>query len=816
MRALKVLFFIILSQSIKAQTIKVLERGSNFPIENVTIYCESNPTAVYTNKKGEAKVDDFNLNDVIYFNHIGYFEYEILKNELGAIGYIIYLNKKAELLNEIVLSASKDEVKKSRVAERVEGLSMREIKKIAPQTSADMLANIPGVKVQKSQFGGGSPVLRGMEANRVLLVVDGVRMNNAIYRMGHLQNSITVSPNNLERTEVLFGPSSVIYGSDALGGVIHFYTKTPSFTENFRTNVDLYTRYNSSNDEFTIQGSVELTNKYWASFTSITNSKFGDLKMGKNRLHGYDDWGKVFDYSNNSDTYFNNESVSNDDPNIQKNTGYDQTDLLQKLIFKLSEQSDLIFNVQYSFSSDINRFDKLTERSGDELKFAEWYYGPQKRLLTSAQWKLMPEKEWLNYGTITAAYQDIKESRVQRKFGSFDRSYRNEDVDVFSLNGDFSASLSDRRNSLLSYGFEATYNNVGSESIGRELEVNGNEIIGFDGTFPVQSRYPDGGSDYTSLALYGSIRQDLTEKITLNTGLRLIGTYLNAKWVDESFYDFADPDIHLENYAATATIGLIYKPRTDWQLNSVLSTGFRSPNIDDVGKIREKAGFLTVPNVELEPEYIYNLEASLLKFFNRKNVQLGLNIYYNLLDNYITRDFYELDGNPTSVYDGESVITIANVNKDRAYIIGGTFSGKGQFDSNVYASGSVTYTKGKAYDTKRPLSSIPPIFGDLEFGYDNNKFGAGLRWRFNGKKDITDYNLIEGIDNAIQSPQNEQGLFIGTPKWNTLDINLNYNFSNQLMLLINLNNLFDTHYKEFASSISAPGRHLNIALNVLL
>lgn len=805
-----------MAQNIEAQTIKVLERGSNFPIENVTIYSDSNSNPVYSNKKGEASIDHFKENDVISFNHIGYFEFEILRNELGAIGYIVYLSKKAEILDEIVLSASKDQVKRSRVAERIESISMQEIKKIAPQTSADMLATIPGVKVQKSQFGGGSPVLRGMEANRVLLVVDGVRMNNAIYRMGHLQNSISVSPNNLERTEVLFGPSSVIYGSDALGGVIHFYTKTPNFTEDFRSHVNLFSRYNSSNDEFTAQGSVELTNKSWTSFTSISNSKFGDLRMGKNRKHGFKDWGKVFEYSNNTDTYYSENPVLNDNVNRQKNTGYDQTDILQKFILKLSEQSDLIFNVQYSFSSDIDRFDKLSEYSSGELKFAEWHYGPQKRLLTSVQLKLMPDKTWLNYGTITAAYQDIKESRIQRKFGSLDRSYRNEDVDVFSLNGDFRASLSDRRNSLLSYGFEATFNDVGSTSIGKSLDVNGNEIIGFNGTFPVQSRYPDGGSDYTSIALYGSVREDLSEKTTLNTGLRLIGTYLNAKWVDESFYDFDNATIHLENYSATATIGIINKPREDWQINGVLSSGFRSPNIDDVGKIREKSGLLTVPNVELEPEYIYNVETSLLKFFNKRNVQLGLNVYYNLLDNYITRDFFSIGEKATSVYDGDEVITIANVNKGTAYIVGGTFSGRGQFNTDFYASGSVTYTKGKAYDTNRPLSSIPPVFGDIAFGYDNNKFMAGLRWRFNGKKALGDYNLIEGIDNLNQSPQNESGLYVGTPKWNTIDLNLNYNFSNQVMLLVNMNNLLDVHYKEFASSISAPGRHVSVSLNVLL
>src|SRR5210317_569649 len=155
MRSLFVLIFIVIAQHSEAQMIKVLERGSNFPVENVTIYSESDPKAVYTNKKGEATVEHFKVNDVLYFNHIGYFEYEILKNELGAIGYIIYLNKKAELLNEVVLSASKDQVKRSRVAERIESVTLGEVKKLAPQTSADMLATIPGVKVQKSQFGGG-------------------------------------------------------------------------------------------------------------------------------------------------------------------------------------------------------------------------------------------------------------------------------------------------------------------------------------------------------------------------------------------------------------------------------------------------------------------------------------------------------------------------------------------------------------------------------------------------------------------------------------------------------------------------------------
>ena len=72
-------------------------------------------------------------------------------------------------------------------------------------------------------------MIRGFSANSVLIVVDGVRMNNAIYRGGNLQNVISIDPLSLENTEVLFGPGSVMYGSDALGGVMQFRTKTPGF-----------------------------------------------------------------------------------------------------------------------------------------------------------------------------------------------------------------------------------------------------------------------------------------------------------------------------------------------------------------------------------------------------------------------------------------------------------------------------------------------------------------------------------------------------------------------------------------------------------
>ena len=144
--------------------------------------------------------------------------------------------------------------------------------------------------------------------------------------------------------------------------------------------------------------------------------------MGKNRSHGFDDWGLVTEFSQNTDDFFSATPTVNDNPNLQRNTGFTQTDLLQKFYIPLSTTTDLKINLQYSTSSDVPRFDRLDERSGGELRWAEWYYGPQDRLLVSPQLHFKPGKSWLNEGTFTLAYQNIEESRIQRRFGSLDRT----------------------------------------------------------------------------------------------------------------------------------------------------------------------------------------------------------------------------------------------------------------------------------------------------------------------------------------------------------------------------------------------------------
>lgn len=808
MRFSSILILFLITLSAKAQQVKVLDRESNFPIQNVTIYNDNRDLVVYTNKHGVADLSIFKESDVISFNHLSFIEFEILKRELGIIEFVVYLTNKAEQLDEIVLSASRGKEMRSRIAETVAIMSREEIEKLAPQTSADLLANLPGIKVQKTQMGGGSPVIRGMEANRVLLVVDGVRMNNAIYRTGHLQNSITVSPTILERTEIIYGPSSVIYGSDALGGVINYFTKTPEINKENPVNTSILSRYSSANDEKTNHIDVALSFNKWASFTAVSYSDFGDLEMGKNRNHRFDNWGKVFQYSNNTNSFYNPVGIPNSNPNLQKNTGYNQLDMLQKFYVPLNKNTDVIFNIQYSTSSDIPNFDNLAEVSNGKLRYAEAYYGPQNRFLASSSLHFNPNYRWLEKGSLIFAFQQIEESRIERRMNSLNRFYRYENVDVYSLNGDFFVPLNKSKNRNLSYGFELTHNNVNSNAIGNEIAVNGNEIIGFTNDFIIQSRYPDGGSQYSSAALYTNYRQDISEKSTLNTGIRFTSTFLKALWIDDTFITLPDMDIYTDNKAVSATAGYIYKPSVNWQINTLVSTGFRSPNIDDIGKIRYKNGQVTVPNIYLKPEYVYNSELGLMRYFNEKKFLVSANAYYMLLHNYIARGDFEMNGQNTLAYDGETATTMANINNKNAYITGGTFSFQGTLFNHFKTNGSVTYTKGKSYDKKTPLSSIPPLFGNLEVNYSYKKFQMGLNYRFNAAKKLSDYNLEEGIDNIEQTPMvAETGNYYGTPKWSTLNSNTNYQFSDKFSMSFRIDNIFDVHYKEFASSISSPGRN---------
>ena len=224
-------------------------------------------------------------------------------------------------LNEVVIAANRSPENKKNVAQSMLILSNKKMQFLSQQTTATLLEQTGNVFVQKSQLGGGSPIIRGFEANKVLIVVDGVRMNNAIFRGGHLQNVITTDNAILDKLEVLFGTASVAYGSDALGGVMSFYTKKPLLSNaiNTVTSGNAFVRYSSAYNEKTGHADISIGGNKIASLTSFTFYDFEDIHQGKNHYSSYPNLGKRFFYDdriNGKDS-----KVANNEHGSQKQTG---------------------------------------------------------------------------------------------------------------------------------------------------------------------------------------------------------------------------------------------------------------------------------------------------------------------------------------------------------------------------------------------------------------------------------------------------------------------------------------------------------------
>ena len=574
----KTLLLLLFTSVSFAQQISVKDSETDEVLPDVAVFNESKDKSIISDINGNVDLELFSNEKKIFFQLLGYSLLELYIDDIQD-GSTVLLYPESQNLDEVILSVARSASSVNQIAEKVSVIKSEDLFISSPSSGAEMLELSPGVRIQKSQGGGGSPIIRGFEANRVLIVVDGVRMNNAIYRSGHLQNSITIDPSNIERAEVIFGSSSVGYGSDAMGGVIHYYTKNPILKNSKKISSSFTSNFNSANNSVTNNFNTNYSSDNWGSITSISISKYGDIKMGKKRNHGYSDWGLNSIFSQNSRYKFYAEPSVNLDKNIQKNTGYSQVDLFQKFLFRIGDNNLLNLNIQFSESSDIDRFDQLSIPMDDSLKFSEWYYGPQKRLLISPSLRIFPKKKFMDKGVITFGFQKINESRVKRKFNSLNRSHQIEDLTVLSLNGDFDTSFNNGH--TLSYGLETTYNHNYSKAYDRILSIDGNNVIGLGTKTAIPTRYPSDGSSYASFASYVNWSWNMSEFFTFNVGTRLTFTKLKASWNDVISVNPQLSKVNLNSEALTTTVSMKLRPSNKIQINTVLSSGFRNPNIDD-------------------------------------------------------------------------------------------------------------------------------------------------------------------------------------------------------------------------------------------
>ncbi|WP_338767224.1 TonB-dependent receptor [Bernardetia sp. ABR2-2B] len=788
--------FFFTQNNVYSQFIEVLDASTLQPLEGVSIY-NKEQQSVITNFRGKANLNIFAPTDTLYLRYYGYNNKKIAKTDAAGI---ILISEKIFETEQVVVSANKWEQDKKEIPNEIVKVSQKEIAFQNPQTSADLLAQTGQVYVQKSQMGGGSPMFRGFNANSVLIVVDGVRMNNAIYRSGNLQNIISLDASAMEEVEVIFGPGSVMYGSDALGGVMDFHTKKARFAteENLLFGGSGFVRYGSANGEKTGNLTLNIAGRKLASLTTFTFTDFDDLRVGGIRLDGeaYQNWGKRLEYVeriNGKDSV-----VRNSNPLIQKQSGYSQWNLMQKLTYQISDDLQAEYAFHYTSSSDIPRYDRLIQKRDGKLRFAEWYYGRQFWMMNYGKLTWYAKKKAFDAMRVLVANQQVEESRHNRRFGNDWLGSRTENVSMTSFNIDFDKDLKDDKKHQIFYGIDFNYNDVNSSATQKNI-VNNEER-------PLDTRYPDGGSTMAMAAIYFNYKWNFSEKMTATAGARYTQIWTSAKFDNKEFFDFPFDEANVNTGALNGSVGLTYRPADSWQLNANISSGFRAPNVDDLGKVFDsQPGSVVVPNPNLSPAYTYNAEIGVSKTFLER-VRVSATGYYTILNDAMVLRPSTFNGQDSIVYDGLLSGVVSYQNTDIGYIYGLSSQIEASITDKFKFKTTFNYVYGFDDKAEIRLPDTPPSFGLVSLKYQYKRFKVEGFVNYQFKSVDFDKMSPEDQGDTIFYPEN----FI--PSWWTLNLRSSYQINKTFSANLSGENILDKYYQSYGSGIGGAGRNFVLAL----
>ncbi len=781
-----------------AQRVMVNDAQSGEPLPYVTIFAPESGASTATNEAGEADISVFKGATSIEFHLLGYAPLRLSYFDLERNNFNVQMEAWAVSLNQVVVSASRWRQARREVPGHVMTIRAAEAEWANPQTSADLLGSTGAVYIQKSQLGGGSPMIRGFATNRLLIAVDGVRMNTAIFRSGNLQNIINIDPFSLASTEVFFGPGSVMYGSDAIGGVMSFSTLAPGFTEGKEKEVSgsAAVRHATANGELSTHFGTAIEGRKWAALISMTHNRFGHQRMGR---HGPDDYLRPW-YAGRIDGQ--DVVLDNPDPLVQRPTGFDMTHLMQKVAFRPSGNWTLRYALHYSTTTSYARYDRLIRTRNGLPRSAEWNYGPQTWLMNHLQLEHHSEGKLFKELRLHLAHQFFEESRIDRDFGAILRTRREEKVNAWSANLDFLLPLGGKNR--LHYGLEAVLNDVNSTGSQEDI-LTGSSTAG-------PSRYPQ--ATWHSWGAYLTWQHQLGPKLRAQSGLRYSGYGINASF-NTDFYPLPFSTAELNHAALTGSMGFVLFPSEKWTLSLHAATAYRSPNVDDMGKIFDaEPGAVVVPNPELKAEYAYHLELGAAHILGRY-LKVDAAAFYTWLDNALVRRNYTLNGMDSILYDGELSRVQAIQNAASATVYGLQLNAELKLPAGFGFHGNFNFQKGREElddGSSSPARHAAPWFGALHASYRTYFLLLDLNLRFSGGKDFEALPLEERAKSYLYALDENGRPY--APGWYTLNVNTRYQLNEKTSITAGVENILDKRYRPYSSGITAPGRNLVMALRV--
>ena len=777
--------------------LKVKSKNSNQPIEGVSVTVNDVFVAT-TGPLGRVFIEEMGSEDVVSFFHTSYAPRHYDYRQLVRSNFTVGLYESVLNIQEVVIKANRIEAEFKYNPQEVRTLSSKRMSTQFIGNSADALALDPNVFIQKSQSGGGSPMIRGMSTSRVLILIDGMRLNNAIFRSGNVHNVINLDPLTISDMEISLGPGSVLHGSDALGGTMHINTYDAHYGDSSEVLQSLVYDFSSNNMQLVRRPNFRLNygGSNWAGMTSITYSQYRDVQMGSQKLPWTSDTTlSTYQAMCEAVTFGTLDTMRKPlNPIIQTRTAYEQRNITQKLKYRLTDLSEIKLGIYLSQVGEMNRFDRFIETYNNAPKYAHWNYAPQLWSMASLAYENRARNRFYDRARLSGALQGYQEGRDTRRFRSNIGRFQQEQV--FSAQSNFDANKKINQRLLLSYGGDINYNRVQSEA-------HHYWATNKDSIWSAQTRYAD-GSKWMSTALFASGIYSLKPELSLSAGLRANHIYLSTPQTP----GFTVEDMQWNFVAPSASLGASYsKENFKYFLN--LSTGFRAPNVDDASKVFDsQPGAVIVPNVNLREERLYSAEVGLKRLLSDFLV-LDASFYYSYLNNAMVRAPFSINGQDSLIYDGELSQIMALQNQDYATIWGYQFGVRTEFSSTVFWTLHWAHPFGRDSNNE-PMRHVSPFNATSQLSYRKNRLTATLTARYNGAVDYEDLSLSERSKPHIYAVDQDGNPY--SPRWYTLGIMTNYELNKNILLRLGVDNLMDIRYRPYSSGIVAPGRALFIGL----
>lgn len=646
-------------------------------------------------------------------------------------------NKDTTKITEVVITALRDKTERFTTPEAIQVLGEKRLTRLQARTAPEALLRTASVWVQKTTHGGGSPFVRGLTGNQTLLLVDGIRLNNATFRFGPNQYFNTLDLLSLDKIEVLHGSGSVQYGSDAFGGTIQVVSRELAYADKPTWSGRMLGRVASRGIEQSLRAETGFSNKNTALYGGLTLRHFGDL-------------------------------VGGDTTGVQSPSGYREQAFDLKGMFRLRKNLDITAVYQQMQQRRVPVFHKIKLEN-----FAVNEFEPQYRNLgyLRADWQIGGRV--LQNLQCTISHQQTEEGRISRKNGSSLRREENDRVQVLGANLQMKHQWSSRWSSRS--GVDAYHDRVQS----RRTDVDETTAVATS----KRGLYPN-GSTLQHIAVY-SLHEWQDNRWTITGGLRYNHYGIRV----------SDPDIgavRLQPAALVGNIGILRRIGRHGALLGSFNTGFRAPNIDDLGTLGIVDFRFEVPNYDLKPEKTYNFQAG----YRHQSEHFSLETY--LFRNEL-RDLIARIRQDTQMMQGYPVYLKENT--EQSYIQGLETQISMRLLPVVRLEGALCYTYGQNLTRREPVRRIPPLFGRAGLQLEHQAWFGVAELLFAGRQD----RLAAGdvADNRIPAG--------GTPGWAVFNAYAGYNWK-QFSFSAGWQNIGNADYRYHGSGVNGAGRHLSASL----